>query len=1237
MDESTPPPSAHAKKLSLQDREVHRFYQSWLNAHGSSHNVANNVESLVQATLHGAGYRPHISRDKALSAFAQLAAFRLNAKRAMVSLIDATNQYIMAEGAGGTSIASAADLWLGTTVITRQDAVCEQCLDSTAIGRNDDGQTFTCPGLIVDDCRLDDRLKDRPYVLGEPGVRFYAGVPIISRTGIMLGAYAVSDEKPRSGLSADELRFLQKTAGAVMEHLEWARDRVDKIKGGMIVRGMASYIEGYTSLQGDHEDLPNYARTVGNQTATRAAKSAPTSRSPRRPDLQQARGTRASSPSPSRSSNVPSRPQTNSPPTPAKPDKAESASTMFARAVQILRESNLADGAAIFGATAGSTSTESYNATTTSFNHANPQYKPSTTPDQTSLGTNPTGEDFGTIDLTVSPAGRPCKVLAFALSDDRARSEIEQGSTLTLGTLERYFTLFPKGKVFYFTEQGLGLSSGDDETKGSAGEGEAAPVAATPRNAKQARRRSRDIDHRELLGKIPGARNVVFVPLYDVIEKRLMAGCFLWTSVTGQMMNLDDDLSYLRAFGNSIMSEVARMNVQKNEAAKTTFIASMSHELRSPLHGILGAAEFLVDTATDGYQTGLITSIATCGQTLLDTLNHVLDYSKINKLGRTQMRRSGKQNKGVKLHSDANMDSINMTTEVDLGVLVEEVVEAVIAGHAFAKLQHGSILSTTERGRGLTGTGRQLMSVNSLSGAESNVQESPEGSVSVLLDIEPKRSWLVRTQAGALCRIIMNLLGNSLKEPGASKINALVRVVDSGKGMTEDYLRDRLFIPFSQEDTFQPGTRLGLSIVKQIIDSLGGNVHVKSQEGVGTEVEVNICLNAADDPAASDLASDDVTRVIVPKFRGRHMVLLDPWAGRPDTERTARLQETLRKVCERWFEMRVSKATVMDQHGADFYLFSEPPPVDALVERVRGGGLKATSGRKIPLVLMCLNAKDAIVVNRDSSKRLAEVGAIVEVIPQPCGPRKLARALGICLKRMQEVAETSRENREDEHKSAVNSAADAEATRRAVNGSEPVQARQGERSGSTPPSSSLKRKTAIDSVPLSAAVAFPSPPPLDIETPGLNSELPMAAPIRPEKAHEKASSGGNTGGGEQDPNAPLNILLVDDNNVNLHLLTTFMKRNGYTYAAAENGLEASRTPIDYVLMDINMPVMNGVEATERIRDLERESEVKGAGVIALTGLGSKEARREAEAAGVDLFLPKPVNFGELKKLLVKRR
>ncbi|KAK0325700.1 hypothetical protein LTR54_007140 [Friedmanniomyces endolithicus] len=1336
MDESTSKPSSQERKAWLQEREVHRFYQAWLSAHGSSHSVAHSVESIAQAKLHGVGYKAHVSRDKALSAFAQLAAFRLRVKRAIISLIDANNQYILAEGAGGASITSADDLWLGTTVLKRCDAVCEQCLDSIATGKNDDGQSYACPGLIVKDCLLDEKFITRPYVRAEAGVRFYAGVPIVSRSGIMLGAYAVFDDKPRNGLTADELRFLQETAGAVMEHLEWARDRVDKIKGGRIVRGMASFIEGCTSLEGRHDDMSDVDRTVGDQTSTRTNRTDSPSRTPRRPDLRQARGTRASSASPSRSANSPARsangssppkPRVISPPTPEKPRKAESASAMFARAVKILRESTLADGAAIFGATAGGTSTESSNATTSAFNHANPQFTPSTTSGQPSIGAEVRGGDSNSSELSVGHAGRPCKVLAYALSDDRARSEIESGSTLSLETLERYFVLFPKGKVFYFTEKGTGLSSGD-ETEGGVGEEDVAPsVAAGARNTKQARRRSREMDHLELLRKIPGARNVVFVPLYDVMEERLMAGCFLWTSITGQstfwypfapwqlvrevfldstsqalqqallfplfvlhllfnasapplaphfppnnstcsMMNLDDDLSYLRAFGNSIMSEVGRLSVQKNEAAKTTFIASMSHELRSPLHGILGAAEFLVDTATDSYQAGLITSIATCGKTLLDTLNHVLDYSKINKLGRTQMRRNDKQNKGVKLHSDANMDSINMTAEVDLGVLVEEVVEAVTAGHAFAKLQHGSILSTTNRGNGSTGTGRQIMSVNSLSGSESNAQESSAGSVSVLLDIEPKRSWLVRTQAGALRRIIMNLLGNSLKytssgfvavslrasegSEDASKIHALVRVVDSGKGMADDYLRDRLFVPFSQEDTFQPGTGLGLSIVKQIVDSLGGTINVQSDEGVGTEVEVSLCLNAADQ-AASDLALDDITRVLAPKVQGLHMVLLDPWAGRPDTERTARLQKTLREVCERWFGMRVSKSTLVGEHDADFYLYSEPPPIEALVEALRTGGLKAATGKKIPLILVCLNAANAIAVSRDSSKRLVEAGAVVEVIPQPCGPRKLARALGLCLKKVHEVTETSREAREGELGSVLNSAEGVAPSRRTANASESAQLSDPKRSGSTPPSWRREHKTANESVPLSSAVAFPSPPPSEPKDPGGEKQLRTPSK-RPEEAIEKG--GNSTGGGEPDPNAPLRILVVDDNNINLHLLTTFMKRNGYDYSAAENGLLAvqnyrencaalsntpsngapPRTPIDYVLMDINMPIMNSVEATKRIREIEREFKLEPAGIIALTGLGSTEAKREAEAAGVDVFMPKPVKFGELKKLLVKR-
>jgi CheY-like chemotaxis protein len=128
------------------------------------------------------------------------------------------------------------------------------------------------------------------------------------------------------------------------------------------------------------------------------------------------------------------------------------------------------------------------------------------------------------------------------------------------------------------------------------------------------------------------------------------------------------------------------------------------------------------------------------------------------------------------------------------------------------------------------------------------------------------------------------------------------------------------------------------------------------------------------------------------------------------------------------------------------------------------------------------------------------------------------------------------------------------------------------------------------------------------------------------------------------------VLLVDDNKINLNLLTMFMKKCGFSYEEADNGEEAVETfkkstigdakpsdPIkkrfDYILMDISMPVMNGVEATKRIRKLEAEYKVPRTTVFALTGLASADARLDAMTAGVDLFLPKPVKFAELKTMI----
>ncbi|OLN87269.1 Hybrid signal transduction protein dokA [Colletotrichum chlorophyti] len=1219
-----------------REREVQRYLQSWQVAQGSSLNVALNVDSIAAQDLHSTGYKPKASSDKALTAFAQLAVLKLNVKRAMVSLIDSSTQTILAEATRGILLGeldapstalqtnnaeidekpgskpSTGELWLGATILSRPDAVCEHSLINTCTGLNEDGKPYTAVGLIVNDCRFDARFSKRPYVLSEPGVRFYAGVPIVSRSGHKIGVFAVSDERPHDGLTAEEIRFMEGVAQTAMEHLEWARDRVDRFKGERIVRGLATFIEGCSSLNEDSpstkDELPRSPSTVRPPEMPLASTRRPLPRSNsyfRNAEVEARVSSLARPPVNA------TRPTPQSPPSAKKgpQPKPDGLSKLYNRATEILRHSTLADGVALFGATAT-------NAGPTTRSRPGKSQHSS---DEDDLARPPTsgseGVGLDSSDSDTSPSARPCKILSFSVADERARARIEQGPALSLGILEKYFSMFPMGKTFSFTENGTGVSSGDD----SASEKEPTGGDSTaPGDKAEGRRKKVKMVHEELLKKIPGAKTVVFVPLFDYGEDRLAGGCFLWTSVTGRMMNLDQDLSYLRAFSNSIMTQVGRINTQKNEAAKTTFIASMSHELRSPLHGILGSAELLQDTSTDAYQSGLISSISTCGKTLLDTLNHVLDYSKINRLGRAQMRRRAKQNQNrpVVISSDS-LESLSMTSVVDLAVLVEEVVDAIAAGHAFKKLV----------GAGSLEGPKPSISVSKSADVRTVGNYQPPGAkgpVSVMLDIDPKTSWWVKTQPGALRRIIMNLFGNALKytssgfvlislsgQPRAdgSKIDAMIRVADSGKGMSEEFQQTRLFLPFSQEDSFQPGTGLGLSIVKQIVDSLRGSLEVRSEQDKGTEIDVHLSFATVSDEASRE--PDEVMRNTVEQTRGLKVVLLNG-ESRPDalplSRHAIKLNEILAETCSDWFHMQVEKEDADNPSDADLYLFSEPPAVEILEKRFRDIGLRSPRRRRTPFVIICPNAEEAVRIVQEHSKVLVDFSQVVEVIPQPCGPRKMAKVFSHCLKRVEEM-----------EKNAIIAPPTPEKTpagESAPSGEVEVVDRVGTPLYQAPQSKQLEPAVAQPLLKPLSALAI---------SPHLNGGQPVIVPKKRDELH---------------------VLLVDDNQINLKLLVMFMKKCGFSYEQAENGQEAldkfveasspsapKRRRFDFVLMDISMPIMNGFEATKRIREFEREHRLQPTTVVALTGLASSDARRDAETSGFDVFLPKPVRFAELQKLL----
>ena len=622
-----------------------------------------------------------------------------------------------------------------------------------------------------------------------------------------------------------------------------------------------------------------------------------------------------------------------------------------------------------------------------------------------------------------------------------------------------------------------------------------------------------------------------------------------------------------------------------------------------------------------------------------ETLNHVLDYSKINRLGRNAMRRNAKQNKLVNLPSDSNLESLNMTADIDLAVLVEEVVEAVTAGHAFKKLPASAVTAVSEAPKTGKVTDYTLTDASTTGSELATPTASRDpSSVSVLLDIHPRRAWMVRTQPGALRRIIMNLIGNSLKytstgfvavslraqeKPGSSKIETLIRVVDSGRGMSEEYQRDKLFLPFSQEDSFQPGTGLGLSIVKQITDSLGGSIDVKSQQGHGTEIDVNLNLIPGTEKLTT--APDDIMAISA-RTKGLRMVL-DPSTGpdkRPLTSSLVRLEETLRAVCSSWFGLHVFRSDKEDASTADICLYSEPPSLDELLEQHQHFRQASTAKAAVPIIITCGTAEEAIEVSRNQGKALIDRGAMVEVIPQPCGPRKLAKVLRICLDHVDE----RKTAKPDDAPVPEQPAGRQDSSNESAHESDHVEEQQ-----KSPRSNRLSRT-------INPALSYPSPPPLNPETPSLISPRPSSRKGPKEEPTKEPPT---------PKESKLHALLVDDNKINLQLLVMFMKKHKFSYAEAENGQEALDTfkeaclpgptsdvpgrPFDVCLMDISMPVMNGMEATKKIREFEHENGLPRTTVIALTGLGSAQAQKEAQMAGIDVFLPKPVKFAELKKLL----
>jgi CheY-like chemotaxis protein len=118
----------------------------------------------------------------------------------------------------------------------------------------------------------------------------------------------------------------------------------------------------------------------------------------------------------------------------------------------------------------------------------------------------------------------------------------------------------------------------------------------------------------------------------------------------------------------------------------------------------------------------------------------------------------------------------------------------------------------------------------------------------------------------------------------------------------------------------------------------------------------------------------------------------------------------------------------------------------------------------------------------------------------------------------------------------------------------------------------------------------------------------------------------------EDTGATCRILLVEDNAVNRTIATRLLEKRGHVVIAVENGalaVEATANDhFDVVLMDISMPVMDGLTATAHIRDREHTTGVH-LPIVAVTAHALDQDRQRCLAAGMDDYLTKPIRSSDL--------
>ncbi|KAJ5917873.1 hypothetical protein N7454_010248 [Penicillium verhagenii] len=1214
-------PDEYEYEADRQAREVYRYFQpanpaalnaAWLPLGDDSSSVtglsaANSTAPDLPKPGTTAVEAPSVlsSPNTTLTSFAQLAAQHLNAQRAFITILNRDAQFIIAEATKTTPIGKPellvgeqARLFAGTSTLQSPWNVCQE-----TVATSPDTQDGKYPLLVINDLAQEERFKHLPFVDGEPHSRFYAGTPLTTDKNINVGCLFVLDPHPRDGLSEVQKDALGTVAAMVMDYMHISRQAVEGRRASRLSQGLHLFVDGHSSFPSNvHMSRSN---SVSSHSSSRRSSYFRTSRSTSsrksgsepHAEVDDADSQIEETRSLSRGSNTnPDGAISPKDTTPFRPlqqagsDSSISSSSndwIFQRAANLLRQGLELNGAS------GVMFLKSSNHLT----------------------------DQKISDGRSCPidANKSAPVLSISTRDDPLSFQTESTPSCPAVNLDKEFLTqlahnYPRGRLWSFHSDGSLSNSDEDEYTGT---------------SQRVKDKYRASETSKLNTYFPEACQIMFVPLWNAIDSQWFAGCFCWTPQPTKIFSRAVDLSSVFGFASSIMTEYSRVESVIADRQKGDFISSISHELRSPLHGVLAAAEFLGDTSVDEFQESLIETINACGRTLLDTMNQVLDFSKIMSLQRRKRRYRRRKDPSKPKVADEISARMDPFVTTDVATLTEDVVDSVCLGHSHMKRSTKSNNPSTT-----------VFSLSHSNPAKEDVEASYHSEVDVVVDIS-KNDWSYKVQPGSLRRLIMNLLGNALKytdnglisvcveatqlpkgrsQHQASEDMVTLTVSDTGRGISSEYLRTRLYTPFSQENPLSVGTGLGLSIVRGIVDTLNGNINIQSRVGEGTIVKVSFPLQrpaGEGDPLSKSHAGSPALDALTASSKLRGMNLTEKRAAVWGMGSSAISHHQF------WSSV-VQYAT--DWYGLKVIPWSAEERIDVLF--ADESDLSSDNLQHLPAglsnLLIFYDNRSSPGESREEWSHLADSVALLR---RPCGPHRLARGILSCLdSKADSLMKRSHSLRQGFVMSERPRLASVMAEESTFKSFEKL---------NVPVAESLDLIPGSQRHVLHVAECDDTALGLDTKSPDQDTSI-----VHP------SSSVPHSTGSSADADLPCvnhsgpRVLLVDDNDINLRLLVTHMKKRNIAIVhtahngrAAVNCVESMPQGYDLIFMDISMPIMNGFEATRAIRMIEKERGSIPAKIIAFTGLSSPRSESESVDSGMDLFLTKPVSFKDVSRLV----